>query len=733
MLQITPCVRKWARCALLPFLFCLLAFLAGPVWAEDIPTRVLTPADIQRPFALKGLWALTGPEGQNWQTQVPGRWEQHYPRRPLTHFGTGVYRLRLRFPPAALGAYFKLYTSLVGADHLRCYANEQLVAQNGFVSDSSSRVLQFMPFRVEQPQMTLRCEVRNHTLYSSGLIRPVLVGPALQIENLQFTSKMVFNLMIGVFLFLGVFYLLLYVGNRQDKALLAFALLCLSLGLFGEFYHVRNLEYLWGDIPVDVSARLTRLALFGIVPSFFWYAFWAAPQSGKSRYLSLRFVRGMSWVNLIFALPLLWPSAWYAPMLGPWALLMAACLLYHLWPLRIFVRQPKAWPFLFSALVFTLTLLNDMLNGAGLLHNGNFARYGLLLFCLVQAGFLSLRMQHNYRKALRLQHELQEVNQNLDQLVSTRTQEVQSQNQQLQQLVRFKDEMTRMMVHDLKTPLSTLLSLPVQQTSLSESHRSSLQAASQRMLSLIENMLRVKHTERAQLEVSLRACAVHTLVEQALLTVAPWAQSKKIMLQQHIPESVCLKLDAALFERVLLNLLDNAVKQTPIGGQITVRCETAAQEVRLLLEDTGSGMSAPQMARAFEPEISFAQPQAPRSSGLGLAFCRQVIRAHGGEMALENTPQGGLRVVMALPPALSVDAPKSWQPEHLAALRPLAVRLSHLEVFEVSQIQQALQHAPAGADAKIQAWLSALEYAVREVNEQAYAELIAQVSPPAGG
>lgn len=285
MLPIPPCVFKWAQGVFLLTLFCLLACFAGPVWAEDIPLRVLTPADIQRPVALKGPWALRGPEGQSWQTQVPGRWEQHYSKRQLSHFGTGVYRLRLQFPPAAQGQYFKLYTSLVGADRLRCYANDQLVAQNGFVSDSSSRVLQFAPFRVEQPQITLRCEVRNHSLYASGLIRPVLVGPALQIEKLQFTSKMVFNLIIGVFLFLGVFYLLLYAGNRQDKTLLAFALLCLSLGLFGEFYHVCNLEYLWGDIPVDVSARLTRLALFGIVPSFFWYAFWAAPRSGGSRYL----------------------------------------------------------------------------------------------------------------------------------------------------------------------------------------------------------------------------------------------------------------------------------------------------------------------------------------------------------------------------------------------------------------------------------------------------------------
>ena len=107
---------------------------------------------------------------------------------------------------------------------------------------------------------------------------------------------------------------------------------------------------------------------------------------------------------------------------------------------------------------------------------------GLLLFCLVQAIFLSWRMQHNYQQALSLQNELTEVNENLDSLVSERTQEIQAKNEELHKLVRFKDEMTQMMVHDLKTPLSTLLNLPSQQTILSPEARNSFEVASKRML-----------------------------------------------------------------------------------------------------------------------------------------------------------------------------------------------------------------------------------------------------------
>jgi signal transduction histidine kinase len=711
------------------FVWVLLLWLATfPAWGEaDVPVRKVQVSELNQKLSLNGAWQLLGPEQQVWQTRVPGAWEQHYASKRIPHFGSGSYRLKVQFPPTAVGQYFKIYTSLVGGEFFHCYANEQLVGRNGFKENSTSRVVQFFPFRLDQTALLIRCEVRNTKLHTSGLIRSVSLGPAVMIDNLQFKEKMGFNFVVGVFLFLGLFHLLLYAGYRQDKALLWFAFFCFSLGLFGEFYNARSWEFLFGEIPVEISARITRIALYMILPSFFGYAYYTAPKSEKTPYISAYFVKLITWFNLFCVVSVLLPIHLHSPFMALWLLLMTGCVLYNIFLLVGFVRVPSAYPFLFSSLIFSFSLLNDFLNGLGILYNGNVSRYGLLLFCLVQAIFLSWRMQHNYQQALSLQNELTEVNENLDSLVSERTQEIQAKNEELHKLVRFKDEMTQMMVHDLKTPLSTLLNLPSQQTILSPEARNSFEVASKRMLTLIENMLNLKQAESSELTLQLKPQRLYTLTKQVFLTVTPWATSKKITLLNQVNPQHQVRVDVLLFERVVLNLLDNAIKHTPIGGEVTISSEMDGPLICYRIADTGVGIPTDLLSKVFDKNQSFTQGQTPRSSGLGLHFCRQIIAAHQGQIAIESSPTG-TQVMLSLP-ACREPLPTNpvWLPQQLQVVRPIAQQLSELEVFEVSKIHAALHELKTSSDQGVLDWLSALEGAVREVNAAAFGRLIAQV------
>lgn len=706
----------------------LLAFGASPVKSEEIPVRTVQASEMHQKISLNGAWQLIGPEQQILQTRVPGPWERHYASKRIPHFGSGSYRLKVQMPPAAVGQYFKLYTSLVGGESFHCYANEQLVGRNGFTENSTSRVVQFSPFRLDRPELLIRCEVKNTKLHTSGLIRSVSLGPAVMIDNLQFKEKMSFNFVVGVFLFLGLFHLLLYAGYRQDKALLWFAFFCFSLGVFGEFYNARSWEFLFGEIPVDISARVTRIALYMILPSFFGYAYYTAPKTSQTPYISATFVKAVTWFNLFCAASVLLPLHLHSLFMALWLMLMTGCVFYNVFLLLGFVRMPSAYPFLFSSLIFSFSLLNDFLNGLGILHNGNVSRYGLLLFCLLQAIFLSWRMQYNYQQALSLQSELAEVNENLDSLVSERTQEVQAKNEELHKLVRFKDEMTQMMVHDLKTPLSTLLNLPSQQTILSPEARKSFEVASKRMLTLIENMLNLKQSESAELTLQLKPQRLYTLTKQVFLTVTPWATSKKITLLNEVDLQHQVMVDDLLFERVVLNLLDNAIKHTPIGGEVRITSESEGPVIHYLIADTGVGIPAELLSQVFNKNQSFTQGQTPRSSGLGLHFCRQIIAAHQGQIVIESSPTLGTKVSLSLPAYQEpASAHKEWLAEQLRVVKPVAKQLSELEVFEVSKIQTALQALKSSPDQGVQNWLNGLEGAVREVNEEKFAGLITQV------
>jgi two-component system, OmpR family, sensor histidine kinase KdpD len=110
-----------------------------------------------------------------------------------------------------------------------------------------------------------------------------------------------------------------------------------------------------------------------------------------------------------------------------------------------------------------------------------------------------------------------------------------------------------------------------------------------------------------------------------------------------------VNVDASLVTRVLVNLLENAVKHTPPGTRITVTAELAAEMVRVMVDDTGPGLPPGQ------PELLFAKFQRGRSdvdaggAGLGLAICRAIVSAHGGDISAMPRPGGGARFVFTLP------------------------------------------------------------------------------------
>lgn len=706
------------------FLFFLFLWIC-PALTQEIPSKQLTSEQLQEVTRLDGSWDFTNPEGQRQRINVPGSWEKSYARKFLPHFGQGVYQLRLQLPPEAIGNYFQIYINLVGGESFLYYVNGKLLGHNGFKPHSTSRLLHFSPFLATQTQQDIRIEIRNTMLHSSGLIRPVFFGQTEQIETFQLKDKMAFNLTLGVFFFLGLFHLLLYAGFREDKAILFFAFFCLAMALFVEFYQVRNLEYFFGDIPIEWSTRVVRLGLYLVFPAFFWYSYHLTPRNLKRPYLSKRFVKAVTWFNGIFILLMLLPTALNNSLFAFWALICFALLLYNIFQLRVFFRMREIYPFVISSLVFSVSLVNDLLNGIGLLTNGNITRYGMLVFCLAQAVFLALRMKNSYQQALQLQLELKEVNQNLEGLVSSRTQEIQHKNEELHKLVLFKDEMTQMVVHDLKAPLSTLLNLPSQQIGLSENSRKSFESASKRILALVENMLQIKRNEDAELVLRCRPLPLHKLTGSVLLTVSIWAQSKKITLLNQVDAEQSVLADESLLERVLLNLCDNAIKFTPIGGQICISSQLHEQQVLFWIDDTGPGMTDEMLSQAFTKHRSFGQGQTPKSSGLGLYFCRQVIEAHGGHISIENRPEGGSRVQLTLPIASS-----QWQGGDLEHLEPVVSQLRQLDVFEVSDIQLLLEPLHGLTSSAIRSWLARLEIAVQEVNEEAYAQSLAEVTAP---
>jgi signal transduction histidine kinase len=150
---------------------------------------------------------------------------------------------------------------------------------------------------------------------------------------------------------------------------------------------------------------------------------------------------------------------------------------------------------------------------------------------------------------------------------------------------------------------------------------------------LIEDLFELARIDAGALRLELRDARLTPLVETCLRGIEAEAEAKRVRLETRIDGSAAARCAPRQVERVLYNLLTNALRHTPSDGSVAVLVEPDASEVRVTVEDTGEGMTATD------------------GGGLGLAIAQGLVRAQGGRVWAENRPGGGARVSFTLPAA----------------------------------------------------------------------------------
>lgn len=167
-----------------------------------------------------------------------------------------------------------------------------------------------------------------------------------------------------------------------------------------------------------------------------------------------------------------------------------------------------------------------------------------------------------------------------------------------------------------------------------------------RMQALVETLLSQARLENRQ-EITLAPLAVDTLFMQLQASRSVTLAAKQLSLLVE-PSSLLVAADEALLAQAMGNLLDNALDFTPAHGSITLRAQAEGDAVLLKVIDTGSGIPDFALPRIFERFYSLPRASGQKSSGLGLAFVREVARLHQGDVTLNNRPQGGAEATLTL-------------------------------------------------------------------------------------
>jgi two-component system, NtrC family, sensor histidine kinase KinB len=170
----------------------------------------------------------------------------------------------------------------------------------------------------------------------------------------------------------------------------------------------------------------------------------------------------------------------------------------------------------------------------------------------------------------------------------------------------------------------------------------------QRLMQLINDLLNFSRYQNGLQKLSLAPCALDDLLEHARQRFAEQADEQNIALLIEIQEPLPrLNADKAQLERVLDNLLDNALRHTPQNGLIRLQARRHGERVIVSIEDNGEGIAYGQQGRIFEPFVQVGRKKG--GAGLGLALCKEIVQLHGGRMGVYSRPGQGTQFYMALP------------------------------------------------------------------------------------
>ncbi len=249
-----------------------------------------------------------------------------------------------------------------------------------------------------------------------------------------------------------------------------------------------------------------------------------------------------------------------------------------------------------------------------------------------------------------------------EKLLADQTQELGEAYRNLQASESLRADLTDMVVHDLRSPLSGInLSIDMLADSIKDPRKAAFQerfignarSSIQKMLNLINQLLDMTRLEAGQLELDRKSLQVSDLLDKRANAFAVQSEANEISLVTQTPDMLpTVYADENFIGRVLDNLIDNALKFTDAGGTISLLAQANGQEVIVQVQDTGVGIPSESLNTIFD---KYAQVKSQNSmemrqgTGLGLPFCRLVVEAHNGRIWAESDVGEGSTFSFTLP------------------------------------------------------------------------------------
>jgi len=254
--------------------------------------------------------------------------------------------------------------------------------------------------------------------------------------------------------------------------------------------------------------------------------------------------------------------------------------------------------------------------------------------------------------------------------------ELEAKNRDLLRLEEFKENLTQMVVHDLKNPLAGIMGnlqlLQMQGPRQDAAHLREIlgrtEESAKQLMGMILNILDAARLEEGKMVLRMQKVSAARLVESCLRQVEGLAARAEVTLAPAIQDAPPdLNADPEILSRVLANLVNNALKHTPPGGRVDVGASAEGVGVRFWIRDSGEGIPGDLLPRIFDKFVSGSPNRGEMhriyDTGLGLTFCKMAVEAHGGTMRVESEPGRGSTFSFSLPAVPAVESALAPRPD----------------------------------------------------------------------
>lgn len=633
-------------------------------WGE-----LLEPIDFQEGYQLEPAYV-----------QVPSAWTVYRQGEiSLPNEGYATYRLRFLLPDQMASTHRTLavYPKSIASSY-QMWINGNPKGGNGSVgTDRPSSKPSSYPLTIYFDPVEgwneIVIQVSNFSQRNAGIWQAMELGTAESVTHLRISRVTVQVFVVGIFFVMALYHLFVYSNRRQETSALWFGLLCFAVGIRTIVLGETTALYLLPSIPWEAAVKLEYISVSMTALMLILFINREYPKE------SVPWVAKTSGIVILgcISMFLFTPARVYTYYLSPftWGVLLPA-LLYtmYIYVLSAIRRRKGSLTTAIGFLFFTLFALNDMLFYNGLLFTNDMLSIGLLVFLMTQALNLSVRFSRALQAKELLSEQLQESNRSLERTVEERTKslwetnkELHEANERMADIEQFRIRLLSNISHELSTPITSIKGFAKGLrdgiiTADRSKYAARIYERSLLLERLIHDLIELTKLETKQIEFQMHEVEVVPFFQEMFMKYADEIEQNDIRFQVELPDnevdlsSFHVRLDPIRMEQVLSNLISNAVRYTPSGGEISLHLRVEGSDtygwfVYISVNDTGLGIDPAMHRHIFERFGQARQPTGKehRGSGLGLAISREIILYHEGEIQVESQPGSGSKFQFHLP------------------------------------------------------------------------------------